>query len=221
MMKNAIIFGATGAIGRELLSLCLEGDKYQKVFVIARKQTTVVHEKLQWIQTNLDALNTLEPLVELAQADAFCCLGTTIKAAGSKDAFRRVDFDYVLMAAKYCKNCDVKNFCMISAVGASAKSKSFYSKTKGEIEQAVSNENMEGLRIYRPSLLKGKRDEFRAKEWLSNVLLGLLSPLFLVCLKKYQPINIEKVAHALYMSVNDELPSSSVRLYENDELQQY
>ena len=221
MGKQAIIFGATGAVGRKLLNICLNENRYQKVSVIARRAAQVSHDKLDWVEADFDALNDLAPIPGLADGDAYCCLGTTIKAAGSKEMFRRVDFDYVLNAAKFSKKCAVSNFSMISAVGANAKSRNLYNKTKGQVEQAVMAEQLHALRILRPSLLKGEREEFRLNEEIGNLASLLLSPVFSLGLRKYQPIDIGKVARGLYESVNDEIASGSVRIYESDELQAY
>lgn len=221
MNKQAILFGATGAVGRELLDLCLNGDRYAKVTVIARSEAPLSHPKLNWLQIDFDKLAELTPILELGGGDAFCCLGTTIKSAGSKENFRRVDFDYILNAAKFSKNCSVKVFSMISAIGANAKSNNLYNRTKGEVEMAVIQEKLGHLRILRPSLLKGPRDEFRIKEEIGNLVSVLLTPIFHLGLRKYQPIEISELAHVLYQSVNDEIPTGSVSLYKNVELLAY
>lgn len=221
MNKQAVIFGATGAVGRQLLDLCLNGDKYENVIVVARRPATVIHARLSWIESEFDALNDLAPIPGLADGDAYCCLGTTIKAAGSREKFHQVDYDYVVGAARFAMICKVTNFSMISAVGADTTSKSFYNQTKGEVEAAVIAENLPSLRIFRPSLLKGKRAEFRLKEEIGNVLSLLMTPVFYLGLRKYQPIEIEKLARALYQTTTDESINDKVRLYESDELQSY
>jgi uncharacterized protein YbjT (DUF2867 family) len=220
MTKQAIIFGATGAVGRQLLDHCLNGDNYQKVTVIARRPASFSHAKLNWVVAELDALHELTTISGLVDGDAFCCLGTTIKAAGSKEAFRLVDFDYVLESVRFSKKCGVMNVSMISAVGADAKSNSFYNRTKGEVEAAVIAEKTPSLRIFRPSLLKGKRDDFRPMEAIGNIASLLLTPLFFFGLHKYQPIEIEKLASALYKTANEEI-EGTLRIYESNELQSY
>jgi uncharacterized protein YbjT (DUF2867 family) len=218
--KQAIIFGATGAVGRQLLNLCLNSDRYQKVTVIARRPATLSHVKLNWIEAELNTLDSLAPMSGLVNGDAFCCLGTTIKTAGSEAAFRKVDFDYVVKTARFAKTCAVLNFSMISAVGANAKSNNFYSRTKGEVEAAVIAEELPALRIFRPSLLKGKRDDFRPMEAFGNIASLLLTPLFLFGLRNYQPIGIEKLALAMYNTTTEGI-DGAVRIYESSELQSY
>ncbi|SDL37526.1 Uncharacterized conserved protein YbjT, contains NAD(P)-binding and DUF2867 domains [Maridesulfovibrio ferrireducens] len=220
MNKQAIIFGATGAVGRQLLDLCLNGDIYQKVTVIARRSASLSHAKLNWIEAEMDALESLPPISGMVDGDAFCCLGTTIKAAGSKEAFRLVDYDYVINSVHFAKKCGVMTYSMISAVGADTKSNSFYNRTKGEVEVAVIAEELPSLRIFRPSLLKGKRDDFRPMEIISNIISLLLTPLFFCGLRKYQPVEIRKLARALYKTANDG-SAGMLRIYESNELQSY
>jgi uncharacterized protein YbjT (DUF2867 family) len=221
MKKQAIIFGATGAVGRQLLNLCLDGDRYQKVTVIARRPASFSHEKLNWLIAELDALNDMPPTTGLLDGDAFCCLGTTIKAAGSKEKFRLVDYGYVLNTARFSKRCGVRSFSMITAIGADAKSNTFYNQTKGDVEAAVIAEHMHSLHIFRPSLLKGKRDDFRLTEEVGNIASMLMTPIFCFGLRKYQPIAIEKLARGLYVTAAEKTSSGSVRIYESDELQSY
>ena len=177
------------------------------------------HSRLNWIKSEFGALDDLSPIRPYLRGYTICCLGTTIKSAGSKEKFYRVDHDYVVNAARFARNCNVTNFSMISAIGADATSKNFYSKTKGEAETAVIAENLPSLRVFRPSLLKGKREEFRLKEEIGNVLSLLLTPVFYLGLRKYQPIDIEKLARVIYQTSNDESINDSVRIFESDELQ--
>ena len=219
--RQAIIFGATGAIGSHLLDLCLNGDQYERVFVIARRAANLTHPKLDWIVCEYDSLDGLEPISGLAQGDAFCCLGTTIKSAGSDEQFRRVDFDFVVNAAQFANVCEIRNFSLISSIGANAKSRTLYTRTKGEVEAALIAENLPSLRIFRPSLLVGERDEFRISEEVSSAIGWLLTPIFHLGLRKYQPIKIETVARALLQTSTDDAINDSLRVFESDELQSY
>jgi uncharacterized protein YbjT (DUF2867 family) len=221
MTKQALIFGATGAVGRQLLDLCLKGDDYQQVTVIARRAAPFAHAKLNWIVCGFDALGSLALPTGLVGGDSYCCLGTTIKAAGSKDAFRQVDYGFVVMAAKLAKQCGVKSFSMVTAIGANAASNSFYSQVKGEVEAAVIAEQFSCLRLFRPSLLKGRRDEFRLGEAIAHWISLLMTPIFYLGLRKYQPIAIDKLAKALYTLTNEVNTTDAVCVYESDELQCY
>jgi len=221
MQRQALIVGATGAVGGELLKLCLEGDRYSRVTVIARRATSLEHEKLRWIEAEFDALDNLEPVSGLADGDAYCCLGTTIKAAGSDAAFRRVDFDFVLNSARFSKECGVRQFSMVSALGANPESSTLYNRTKGEVEAAVIAEGFPALLIFRPSLLKGKRDEFRLMEEIGNWASFLMTPLFHLGLRKYQPVEISKLARALYLSADEDRTNGTHYIFESDEIQSY
>lgn len=219
MTRQALIFGATGAVGRELLQLCLDGDRYSEIVVVARRPATLVHAKLCWIECEYDVLDKLDSIPGLAGGDAYCCLGTTIKAAGSEAAFRRVDYDYVVSAARFAKKCGVMHFCMVSALSANAKSNWLYNRTKGEVEAAVIAENFPSLHIFRPSLLKGKRAELRLGEEIGNWVSLLIQPVFYLGLRKYQPVRFEKLARALYNSSSEDRAAGVTRIYENDEIQ--
>jgi len=221
MQRQALIFGATGAVGGELLKLCLEGDRYARVTVIARRATSLEHEKLHWIEAEFDALDSLEPIPGMADGDAYCCLGTTISAAGSEAAFRRVDYDFVLNSARFAKRCGVRQFSMVSAIGANPESRSLYNRTKGEVEAAVIAEGFPSLQIFRPSLLKGKRDEFRLVEKIGNWVSLLMTPLFNLGLRKYQPVDISKLARALYVSADECRANGTHYVVESDEIQSF
>ncbi len=221
MTKQALIFGATGAVGRQLLDLCLKGDDYQQVTVVARRAAPFTHEKLNWMVCGFDALDGLALPAELEGGDSYCCLGTTIKAAGSKEAFRQVDYNFVVEAAKLAKQSGVKNFSLVTAIGANATSNSFYNQVKGEVEAAIIAEQFSCLRLFRPSLLKGGRDEFRLGEELGNWVSWLLTPIFYLGLRKYQPIAIDTLARALYTVTNEASATDAVCVYESDELQSY
>src|SRR5690606_24320068 len=120
--------------------------------------------------------------------DVFCCLGTTIKKAGSQNAFRRVDYDYPVALGKLAKSAGAKRFLVISAMGADARSNIFYSRVKGQMEEALKKMEFPALHIFQPSLLLGKRDEFRLGEKAASVLAPAISPLLRGKMKKYKPI---------------------------------
>ena len=221
MPREALIVGATGAVGSELLKLCLESDTYSRVTVIARRPAATDHAKLHWIEAEFDALGNLPPVSGLADGDAFCCLGTTIKAAGSEAAFRQVDYDYVVNAARFAKACDVSHFSMVTAMGANPRSRVFYSRTKGEVEAAIIEEDFPSLHIFRPSLLTGDRAEFRLKEEISKWAMSLMTPLFKVGLRRLKPVEISRVARALHLSADRDRMTGSPRIYENDEILTY
>lgn len=194
-MKTAIVVGATGAIGKQLLYQLLEHSDYLRVFAITRKPLPIKHHKLTNQVVDFEQLgNTLHSL----QADvAYCCLGTTMKQAGSKEAFYQVDYTYVYQVAQQLKQNQVNAFVMVSAMGAHSQSAIFYNKVKGEIEEAVKNLQFESTIIVRPSLLLAKRSEFRLGEWIAQKLMRLLGFLFMGPLKNYKAIPVQTVARAM------------------------
>ena len=192
-MKTALIAGSTGLIGSQLLSDLLKSNYYDKVIAVGRRNLDVQHSKL--IQQEIDFNNIL--LEQQKIDDVFCCLGTTMKKAGSKDKFRMVDFNYPVSLARYCLNMGARQFLLVSSMGADAKSGIFYNQVKGEVENAVSKLGYGRLDIFRPSLLLGDRGESRVAEDIGKVAMKLFGFLFLGPLKNYKAIDSGKVARAM------------------------
>jgi uncharacterized protein YbjT (DUF2867 family) len=147
--------------------------------------------------------------------DIYCCLGTTIKKAGSQEAFRTVDFSLVVTTAELMRKQGADQFLVISAMGADSNSKIFYNRTKGEMESALQGLNYPCLRILRPSLLLGNREEFRLGEKIGILLTPVLRPFLLGSLKKYRPVEAQSVAQFMVKVAHDG-PLSGVHVYESD-----
>ena len=212
-MKTAIVLGATGLIGKKVTEHLLKNDTYSTVIILVRKPLNINHPKLKQHIFNYDAIdNTL-----LKGDDLFCCLGTTIKTAGSKEAFRKVDLDYVVNVAKASKGNGINHFAVISAMGANKNSKVFYNQIKGEMEESIKAIGFNSTYIIRPSLLLGDRKEFRFGELIGKFFMITLS--FLIP-KKYRAIYDVQVAiamihfmsqteHGFFVKENDELINNS------------
>lgn len=195
---NALVLGASGLVGSALVELLLADSRYQKV-------TCLVRKPMQNSQFN-DVAGKLEPIVidyqkledyqgYFAAEHIYVCLGTTIKKAGSKSAFRKVDFEYVHIAAQLARAQRTKSFVWISSVGANAKSRSFYLRVKGELENAIfAMSGLDNATAVRPSLLLGERQESRLAEHLGIQFAQLLSPMMFGLLAKYKPICAQDVA---------------------------
>jgi len=215
MSKVALIAGTTGLVGESLLALLLEYNYYSKVISLQRGQAFFSHPKLVTIQTdftNLEQMNL--PQV----TDVFCCLGTTIKKAGSKEHFKRVDFQYPLELAHLALKFGAAHFLIITAMGANEKSFFFYNQVKGEIENRLSELTLlPRLSIIRPSLLLGKRKEKRLGEGIGSNLAALLKPVMVGSLKKYQGIEATDVAKAMY-AIATQSSAAGVKIYLSDEL---
>jgi len=194
--KTALLAGASGLVGTELLHILLESPNYEEVKVLVRKRLEIQHPKLEQILVDFNRLENYEEYFHMN--DVYCCLGTTIKKAGSQEAFRKVDYEYPVKMAQLAKEQGAENFLIISALGADPKSKVFYSRTKGEVESVLKNMHLQALHIFQPSLLLGDRQEFRFGEKLAGMLSPLLSPLLFGKLKKYKPVSARRVAYAMY-----------------------
>ena len=195
-MKTALIIGSTGLIGAQLLELLLESTVYEKVIVFVKRDSGIQHPKLRQHIIAFDKPETYKELV--IGDDFFCTIGTTIKNAKSQDAFRKVDFEYPKAFATIALQNDVKQFFLISSLDALATSTNFYLKTKGEIEDFLKNCSFESTVILRPSLLLGKRKEFRLGEKIGAFFMKIFSFLFIGNLKKYKAIESKDVAKAMF-----------------------
>jgi uncharacterized protein YbjT (DUF2867 family) len=194
-MRTALIAGASGLVGHYLLDLLSGTTAFDRIVAVGRRPLEVDHPKLAEVVTSFDNLEKLP--VPLKGDVAFCCLGTTIKKAGSRDAFRAVDQSAVLAFAWAAKRGGARQFHLVSSMGADPDSRVFYSRVKGETEQALRVMGFESLGIFRPSLLLGPRREYRFGERLGAVVLTLLRPVFLGRLRNYRAIHAATVARAM------------------------
>ncbi|HET8708372.1 MAG TPA: oxidoreductase [Pseudomonadales bacterium] len=193
--RTAAIIGATGLIGNLLLDLLLTNPNYSTVTAITRRPLEKKHPKLVNLVVDFERLEEIAS--EIQGHDAFCCLGTTIKAAGSRAAFRRVDYDYAVNFATACKSNGCTHFLLISAVGAHHDSYIFYNRTKGELEQALGVIGFPVLTIFQPSLLVGDRKEHRLGEELAIRFSALMSLISVGPFKQYHPVKAEMLAKAM------------------------
>jgi uncharacterized protein YbjT (DUF2867 family) len=199
-LRTAIIAGATGLVGSHVLDDLLADESWSQVVTVGRRTTSRQHEKLE--QRILD-LGALEAVGLPPADDIFCCLGTTIKQAGSQAAFRRVDFDFVVALARAGLRGGAKQFLLVSAIGADPASRIFYSRVKGEAEAAVRQLPYRAVQIFRPSLLLGARAEFRFGERVA-MLTAPVMPLFLPGpFRRYRPIRAESVARAMVRTARE------------------
>jgi uncharacterized protein YbjT (DUF2867 family) len=193
--RTALLAGATGLVGSHVLQELLADDSWSRVVTVGRRPAPLRHDKLE--QRVLD-LGAVEAHGDLPNGDdVFCCLGTTIKQAGSQDAFRRVDFDFVVGLARAGLRIGATQFLLISAIGADPDSRVFYSRVKGEAEASVRTLPYRAVQIFRPGLLLGKRAEFRFGERIAMLAVPLLHPFLLGRLRRYHSIEAADVARAM------------------------
>ena len=212
MRSTALLLGATGLVGGHLLPLLADG--WTHVVTLGRRAMPLAGPTHTHHIVDFDRLGEH---ADLFTCDAlFCCLGTTMKEAGSKEAFRRVDLDIPVEAARRAADGGTTLVSLVSALGADPASRVFYNRTKGEAERAVQAAGIATTQIFRPSLLTGERDETRLGESVGELILGAASPLLIGPLRPFRPTPARDVARA--MAVAAETPRPGVRVVEPVEI---
>lgn len=194
--RNAVVAGSTGLIGSELLSLLVHAPEYRTVFALTRRPLAVSTPRVVAVAAEFDDLAAVLRSAGPG-ADVYCCLGTTMRAAGSEAAFRRVDHDYVVSLARWAKDNAARRFLLVSALGADARSRVFYNRIKGAAEQAVRAEGPAPVVILQPSLLDGARTEARAGEQLA---LSITRPLRGLIPRAWRPVLARDVAASMLLA---------------------
>jgi uncharacterized protein YbjT (DUF2867 family) len=193
--KVALLAGSTGFVGGYLLKILLDAPDYSRVFALSRRPLGVEHPRLANRIVQFERM--AEQLKGLVVQDAFCCLGTTIAAAGSEQAFRRVDVDYVLAFARAARAAQAQRLVVVSSAGADARAKNFYLRTKGEMEELLSREGFASLDILQPGLLLGWRQQMRFGELLARSFMPLVNPFLRGSREVYRGVGAETVARAM------------------------
>jgi uncharacterized protein YbjT (DUF2867 family) len=216
MAKTALIAGSTGLIGNELLQLLLNGEEYEQVVAIVRRPLEVKHSKLVEKVVDFDRLNEYHELFDVD--DVFCCLGTTIKKAKTKEAMWKIDVDYPVAIAKLASSKGARKFLLVSSMNADPDSPIFYSKMKGKLEQEIKRIPYETTAIFRPSLLLGERDEFRLGERAAAAIFTKMPFLFGGPFKKYKAIEGRTVASAMYQVAQKD--TAGLTIYASEKIQE-
>jgi uncharacterized protein YbjT (DUF2867 family) len=191
----AVVAGATGAVGTRLLARLLERTDGTRILAVGRRPPAISDERIRHLPATLGELRFT--LAGLKCTEAFCCLGTTMRTAGSKAAFRVVDLDGVAEFALAARATGAGFFGLVSAAGANPRSRNFYLRTKGEAEALVAAQGFPSLAILQPGLLRGPRVESRPMERLGQFAAPLLDPLLRGPLARYRSVEIDKVAAVL------------------------
>ncbi|MBW8685138.1 NAD(P)H-binding protein [Chitinophaga rhizophila] len=212
MLQTAVVIGATGLTGHHLVTLLLHDPHFSKVKVLVRTPSFKQRPGLEEIVVDFNDTNSLSAAL---QGDVlFCCIGTTIRKAGSQERFRDVDFEIPVRCATLARRQGMQQFLLLSSTGAAAHSRNFYLRTKGETEQAIQQLGYSSLHIFRPSILLGARNEFRLGESLGKVLVMLFYFLLIGHWKKYRPVKAATVANAMLNAAKT--ATTGVRVYEYD-----
>lgn len=213
-MRSALVVGATGLVGSSLVKLLCESEEYAAVNVISRRPLDFTHPNLVVKLCEFDQIADKD--IEFAH-EVFCCLGTTMKKAGSKQQFEKVDFEYPLTIAAIAKNRGVGHFIVISAMGANEKALAYYSQVKGKLEAELIKMDFPRLSIVRPSLITGDRQEFRLGETIGDKVLKVLNPILIGPLKKLHSIPATQIALAMKV-IALHGKEQKVAIYLSDEL---
>ncbi len=214
---RALVVGATGLVGEQLVSELLSDPHSECVQVLVRRPYARQHERLHERVIDFDKLSELE----LQAVDrVYCCLGTTLSEAGSREAFRRVDYDYPLQIAELAKKGGITGYSLVSALGADPRSRLFYNRVKGQVEQGLGQLAFPSLHIFRPSLLLGQRNQKRRGEAAAQVGARVVQGALVGPLRKYRAIEAATVAKAMVRAAFDPSLSTLSQVFESDRIQQ-
>ena len=212
--KTALLLGATGLVGSECLKRLATDDYYSRIIVLTRRALTDAAggPKVESRAIDFDRISDCRGLLKASHV--FCTLGSTLRKAGSKEQFRRIGFKYVHDIAATCAAQGTEHFLVVSAMGANARSRIFYSRVKGEMEEALQRLSIKGLSVFRPSLILGDRKEYRLKEEISK---SLSSAFAFAVPGKYKPVEAAAIAKAMLTAAH--AGPVGFRIYESDEIQ--
>ena len=213
--NNAILLGASGLVGGFCLQALLADPSFPRIILLNRRKLSLPPQP-RLVQQVVDFENLQSAAFANANA-VFCSLGTTMKKAGSKEAFRRVDLEYPLAAAQAARQAGVPKFLLVSSVGADASAGNFYLHTKGEVEQELQKLGFHSLHIFRPSILLGQREEFRLTERIAVIAAPVLNLPLIGGLRRYRAISAQTVGKAMVTASKKQ--DQGVFVHHYDEIQ--
>lgn len=215
--KTAVVLGATGLIGQHLVQELLQNEYFSKVRILVRRPLTINHPKADIQVVNFNDEKDIAAKIDIGDV-IFCCIGTTRKKVkGNKTEYRKVDYDIPIITARLGIQHGFNQFLIVSAIGANPIAANFYLQLKGCIEEDVTALPFESIHIFRPSILLGKREEFRLGENIGKEVMKAISFVFVGAWRKYKPIPAADVAKAMVAAANREI--AGVHMYEYDEMQ--
>ncbi|MBL8021433.1 MAG: oxidoreductase [Leptospirales bacterium] len=215
---KAVIVGASGMIGHQVATIAAREKLYSSIVAPSRRKIGLP-ETIENPVVDFENLESNAGHSAIWKADHyFCCIGTTIKVAGSQAAFRKVDYDIAVNTARLARQGGASKAFIVSALGADKNSGIFYNRVKGEMEEAIAGIGFQETWIFRPSLLTGPRKDARPGEVIGQIFGSVFSPLFVGGIKKYKPIPGETVARALLCAAF--LTRPGVNIVESDQIQE-
>ncbi|HEY6951914.1 MAG TPA: NAD-dependent epimerase/dehydratase family protein [Bacteroidota bacterium] len=212
--RSALLVGASGLVGGNCLDVLLQTEEYERVVILTRRPLLLEHPKLEEHVVDFDRLDDAAPLMNAD--DVFCCLGTTIRAAGSQSEFKKVDFTYTVQVGAIAVRNGADQLLVVTSLGANPKSKIFYNRIKGETEEALAKLPCESIHFFRHSLLLGNRKESRRGEKAGIAAMRAFSLLMAGPLKNYRPIEANVVARAMVLTALSN--QSGVIIHESDQI---
>jgi uncharacterized protein YbjT (DUF2867 family) len=212
--RTALVFGSTGLVGNLLLEELIDSERYSAIRIFVRQSTGISVPGVEEIIADFSDSENLAP--KITGDDLFICLGTTIKKAGSVENMEKIDRDLPVKIAQMARSNGVKNIAAVSSIGASADSKNYYLRIKGEMEEGIMMQGFENIAILRPSMLLGERKERRTGELVGKVVMKAFKPVLTGKLRKYRAIHGKDVARAMII-ILEKKPGK--KIYESDEIQ--
>lgn len=201
--QTAVVLGATGLIGSQLIQQLLLENTFTQIIVLTRRPFEQHNIKLVNKVINFNNIREIQNSFEHADV-IFCAIGTTQKRVkGDETAYRKIDYDIPVNTAKIAYEKGVKQFILVSSAGANVKASNFYLRLKGEVEEAISSTGFKSVYLLRPSLLLGRRNELRSAESISKSVMSIVSFLLIGSLRKYRPIHSLNVAQAMATAANE------------------
>ncbi|MEO3944911.1 NAD-dependent epimerase/dehydratase family protein [Gorillibacterium sp. CAU 1737] len=201
---TAVVAGATGMMGKQLMHQLLNDPVYQNVIALVRRSTGISHPKLIERQVSFDRLENEIDAHVLKDADVYCTLGTTMQQAGSKEAFCKVDHEYPLALAKLAKQHGSASYVIVTAMWASEKSRMFYTRVKGHLERDLLALGLPRLVILRPSLLLGEREDESIGDRATNMIFRIIDPFLIGKLARMKAIPCKDVAQAMILLAHEQ-----------------
>ena len=212
--KTAILLGASGLVGGFCLEALLEDAVYTRIVLLNRRALPI--EATPRVTQKAISFDRLSPGDFSGAHDVFSALGTTIRTAGSEEAFRKVDVEYPLTAARIAHQAGARQFVLCSSVGADARARNFYLRTKGDLEQEIGKLGFDRFHIIRPSMLLGKRKESRPGERAMQAVMPLVNTVMVGALRRYRGIPAATVGRAMVAAAGLSRPGTFI--YEYDEI---
>jgi uncharacterized protein YbjT (DUF2867 family) len=216
MPKTAIILGASGATGSELLQRLLADSRYSKIKIFVRKTLNLTDSKIE--EHIIDLLQLEKYITDFTADEVYCCIGTTKAKTPDRNKYHKIDFGIPVTAAKLAKANGIGTYIVVSAIGANKGSSIFYSRTKGEMQEAVQQQSIPNTFILQPSLIVARRKESRIMEQLFSGVWKLVNPLLWGGAAKYKSVTAVNIAKAMVRLANNNYPDVIVTSNKINEL---